>query len=87
MASPRAINPGRTSRYYQSEKGRESYEKQKEKQKIINETPKNKNYRKLLARRRRAEGWMGKGGGDVSHPTKTRRHFTRESMKINRGRK
>ena len=67
MAPKRASKPGKTSRYYQSAKGRKSYEKQKKKQKKINSTAAKRNYRKLLARKRRALGIMGKGGKDVSH--------------------
>ena len=67
MAPKRAKNPGKTSKYYQSKKGRKSYAKQKRKQKKINSTAAKRRYRKLLARRRRALGIMGKGGKDVSH--------------------
>jgi len=67
MAPKRAKKPGKTSRYYQSKKGRKSYAKQKRKQKKINSTAAKRKYRKLLARRRRALGIMGKGGKDVSH--------------------
>ena len=67
MAPRRAKNPGKTSRYYQSKKGRKSYRKQKRKQKKINSTAAKRQYRKLLARRRRKLGIMGKGGKDVSH--------------------
>ena len=67
MAPRRAKKPGKTSRYYQSKKGRKSYLKQKRKQKKINSTAAKRKYRKLLARRRRALGIMGKGGKDVSH--------------------
>ena len=67
MAPKRARNPGKTSRYYQSKKGRKSYLKQKRKQKKINSTAAKRQYRKLLARRRRKLGIMGKGGKDVSH--------------------
>ena len=67
MAPKRAAKPGKTSRYYQSAKGRKSYEKQKGKQKKINSTTAKKQYRKLLARKRRELGIMGKGGKDVSH--------------------
>ena len=67
MAPKRAKKPGKTSRYYQSKKGRKSYEKQKRKQTKINSTAAKRKYRKLLARRRRALGIMGKGGKDVSH--------------------
>ena len=67
MAPKRAKKPGKTSRYYQSAKGRKSYEKQKKKQKKINSTAAKKRYRKLLARKRRQLGIMGKGGPDVIH--------------------
>ena len=67
MAPKRAKNPGKTSRYYQSAKGRKSYNKQKKKQKKINSTAAKRAYRKQLARRRRKLGIMGKGGKDVSH--------------------
>ena len=60
MAPKRASNPGKTSRYYQSAKGRKSYEKQKKKQKKINSTPAKRKYRKLLSRKRRELGIMGK---------------------------
>ena len=59
MAPRRAKNPGKTSKYYQSPKGRKSYAKQKRKQKKINSTPKKKAYRKLLSRKRRELGIMG----------------------------
>ena len=67
MAPKRASKPGKTSRYYQSKKGRKSYLKQKRKQKKINSTAAKRLYRKLLARKRRELGIMGKGGKDVSH--------------------
>ncbi len=67
MAPRRARKPGKTSRYYQSKKGRKSYLKQKRRQKKINSTAAKRQYRKLLARRRRKLGIMGKGGKDVSH--------------------
>ena len=67
MAPKRAKKPGKTSRYYQSKKGRKSYEKQKRKQTKINSTAAKRKYRKLLARKRRQLGIMGKGGKDVSH--------------------
>ena len=67
MAPKRASKPGNTSRYYQSKKGRKSYLKQKRKQKKINSTAAKRLYRKILARRRRKLGIMGKGGKDVSH--------------------
>ena len=67
MAPKRASKPGKTSRYYQSKKGRKSYLKQKRKQKKINSTAAKRLYRKILARKRRKLGIMGKGGKDVSH--------------------
>ncbi len=83
MAPKRASKPGRTSRYYQSKKGRKSYAKQKQKQKKINSTKAKRNYRKLLARRRRKLGIMGKGGKDVSHK---KNRLTLEIPKKNRAR-
>ena len=83
MAPKRAKNPGKTSKYYQSKKGRKSYAKQKRKQKKINSTAAKRRYRKLLARRRRALGIMGKGGKDVSHKGK---RLTLEIPKKNRAR-
>ena len=70
MAPRRAKNPGKTSRYYQSAKGRKSYAKQKRKQKKINSTAAKRAYRRLLSRRRRKLGIMGKGGKDVCHVKK-----------------
>ena len=67
MAPKRSRNPGKTSRYYQSKKGRKSYLKQKRKQKKINSTAAKRAYRRTLARKRRELGIMGKGGKDVSH--------------------
>ena len=67
MAPKRASKPGKTSRYYQSAKGKKSYDKQKKNQKKINSTAAKKRYRKELARKRRELGIMGKGGKDVSH--------------------
>ena len=67
MAPKRAKNPGKTSKYYQSAKGRKSYNKQKKKQKKINSTAAKRAYRRTLARKRRELGIMGKGGKDVSH--------------------
>tara|TARA_R100000781_G_scaffold86778_1_gene53437 strand:+ start:414 stop:683 length:270 start_codon:yes stop_codon:yes gene_type:complete len=83
MAPKRAKKPGKTSRYYQSAKGRKSYEKQKKKQKKINSTAAKKRYRKLLARKRRALQIMGKGGKDVSHK---KGRLTLEIPKKNRAR-
>ena len=67
MAPKRASKPGKTSRYYQSAKGRKSYNKQKIKHKKIISTAAKRAYRKQLARKRRELGIMGKGGKDVSH--------------------
>ena len=83
MAPRRAKNPGKTSRYYQSPKGRKSYAKQKRKQKKINSTAAKRAYRKLLSRRRRKLGIMGRGGKDVSHKGN---RLTLEIPKKNRAR-
>ena len=83
MAPKRAKNPGKTSKYYQSKKGKKSYDKQKRKQKKINSTASKREYRKLLARRRRQLGIMGKGGKDVSHK---KNRLTLEIPKKNRAR-
>ena len=83
MAPRRAKNPGKTSRYYQSKKGRKSYAKQKRKQKKINSTAAKRAYRRLLSRRRRKLGIMGKGGKDVSHKGN---RLTLEIPKKNRAR-
>ena len=83
MAPKRARKPGKTSRYYQSKKGRKSYLKQKRKQKKINSTAAKRLYRKLLSRRRRKLGIMGKGGKDVSHKGN---RLTLEIPKKNRAR-
>ena len=83
MAPRRAKNPGKTSSYYQSKKGRKSYLKQKRKQKKINSTAAKKRYRKLLSRRRRKLGIMGRGCKDVSHK---KCRLTLEIPKRNRAR-
>ena len=70
MAPKRASKPGRTSRYYQSKKGRKSYAKQKRKQKKINSTKAKREYRRKLAIKRRRYNIMGKGGKDVCHVKK-----------------
>ena len=67
MAPKRSKNPGKTSKYYQSAKGRKSYNKQKKKQKKINSTAAKRAYRRTLSRKRRELGIMGKGCKDVSH--------------------
>tara|TARA_A100001037_G_C15134859_1_gene630575 strand:- start:2197 stop:2469 length:273 start_codon:yes stop_codon:yes gene_type:complete len=84
MAPKRATKPGKTSRYYQSARGRKSYNKQKKKQKKINSTAAKRRYRRLLARKRRQLGIMGRGGKDVSHTSKNR--TTLEIPKKNRAR-
>jgi len=83
MAPRRAKNPGKTSRYYQSKKGRKSYRKQKRKQKKINSTAAKRKYRRLLSRKRRELGIMGRGGKDVSHK---KGRLTLEIPKRNRAR-
>ena len=74
MAPKRASKPGKTSRYYQSKKGRKSYLKQKRKQKGINST----------AAKRRKHGIMGKGGKDVCHVKKGSNRTKLCSSKHNR---
>ena len=86
MAPKRAKKPCKTSRYYQSKKGRKSYRKQKRKQTKINSTPAKKNYRKLLSRKRRELMIMGKGGKDVSHIKKGGKRTKLEIPKKNRAR-
>ena len=86
MAPKRASKPGRTSRYYQSKKGRKSYAKQKRKQKKINSTKAKKEYRRKLAIERRRRGIMGKGGKDVSHIRRGRNRTKLEIPKKNRAR-
>ena len=83
MAPRRAKHPGKTSRYYQSKKGTKSYLKQKRKQKKINSTAAKRAYRRLLSRRRRKLGIMGRGGKDVSHK---KGRLTLEIPKKNRAR-
>ena len=83
MAPRRAKNPGKTSRYYQSAKGRKSYAKQKKKQKKINSTAAKRRYRRILSRKRRKLGFMGRGGKDVSH---RKGRLTLEIPKKNRAR-
>ena len=83
MAPRRAKNPGKTSRYYQSAKGAKSYKKQKRKQKKINSTAAKRAYRRLLSRKRRKLGIMGRGGKDVSHK---KGRLTLEIPKKNRAR-
>tara|TARA_Y100001938_G_C7882173_1_gene325537 strand:- start:275 stop:553 length:279 start_codon:yes stop_codon:yes gene_type:complete len=86
MAPRRAKNPGKTSRYYQSKKGRKSYRKQKRKQKKINSTAAKRRYRRLLAIERRRRGKMGKGGKDVCHVKKGSNRTKLCSSKKNRAR-
>ena len=86
MAPKLAKKPGKTSRYYQSKKGRASYKKQKKKQKKINSTAAKRRYRKILARKRRQLGIMGKGGKDVSHIKRGKNRTKLEIPKKNRAR-
>ncbi len=86
MAPKRASKPGRTSRYYQSKKGRKSYAKQKRKQKKINSTKAKREYRRKLAIERRRRGIMGKGGKDVSHIRRGGNRTRLEIPKKNRAR-
>ena len=63
MAPRKSSNPGRTARFYRKNKA--SYRKKLAVQKEINKTK--KPYRRELARARRANGMMGKGGKDMCH--------------------
>lgn len=57
----------RTAKYYNSAKGKKSYDKKKAYDTDYHSTPERKAYRRSLARIRRKKGIMGKGGSDVSH--------------------
>ena len=63
MAPRKSSNPGRTARFYRRNKA--SYRKKLAAQKEINKGK--KPYRRELARARRANGMMGKGGKDMCH--------------------
>jgi hypothetical protein len=63
MAPQKSSNPGRTARFYRKNKA--SYRKKLAAQKEINKGK--KPYRRELARARRANGMMGKGGKDMCH--------------------
>lgn len=63
MAPRKSSNPGRTARFYRKNKA--SYRKKLAAQKELNK--KKKPYRRELARARRANGMMGKGGKDMCH--------------------
>lgn len=63
MAPRKSSNPGRTARFYRKNKA--SYRKKLAAQKEINKGK--KPYRRELARARRANGMMGKGGKDMCH--------------------
>ena len=82
MAPRRAKNPGKTSRYYQSAKGRKSYLKQKTKQKLINSTDAKKKYRRDLLKIKRCPE-----GQDRSHKmVKGKKVVVCENTKKNRAR-
>jgi len=82
MAPRRAKNPGKTSRYYQSAKGRKSYLKQKRKQKKINSTAAKKKYRRDLLKIKPCPE-----GQDKSHKTvKGKKVVVCENTKRNRSR-
>ena len=71
---------GRTARHYRSNPA--SRQKHRDYLAGYNKTPKQKAYRRALARARRRRGIMGKGGEDLSHNSNG--SLTRKSMKINR---
>ena len=82
MAPKRAKNPGKTSRYYQSAKGRKSYLKQKKKQKLINSTDSKKKYRRDLLKIKRCPE-----GQDRSHKmVNGKKKVVCENTKKNRAR-
>ena len=79
MARKLVSNPGRTARFYRAnEKSRRKHVRDET---ARNDTPEKRKYRRDLAQRRRDLKIMGKGGGDVSHPT-----LKVESVKKNRAR-
>ena len=63
MAPRKTTNPGRTARFYRNNPT--AYRKKLAAQKEINKGK--KPYRRELARARRANGMMGKGGKDICH--------------------
>ena len=65
MAPRKTTNPGKTTQFYR--KNKNSYRKKLAAQKKINSRPEQKAYRRELARARRANGMMGKGGKDMCH--------------------
>jgi len=65
MAPRKTTNPGRTARFYR--KNKNSYRKKLAAQKKINSSDEKKEYRRKLARARRSNGMMGKGGKDMCH--------------------
>ena len=65
MAPRKSSNPGRTARFYRKNKA--SYRKKLAAQKETNSKPEQKEYRRELAKARRANGMMGKGGKDMCH--------------------
>ena len=65
MAPRKTTNPGRTARFYRNNPT--AYRKKLAAQKKRNSTPEKREYRRELARARRAHGMMGKGGKDMGH--------------------
>ena len=65
MAPRKSSNPGKTARFYR--KNKDSYRKKLAAQKKTNSRPEQKEYRRELAKARRANGMMGKGGKDMCH--------------------
>ena len=65
MAPRKSSNPGRTARFYRNNP--ESYRKKLAAEKKRNSTDEKRAYRRELARARRANGMMGKGGKDMCH--------------------
>ena len=65
MAPRKTTNPGKTTRYYR--KNPTAYRKKLAAEKKRGANPKQRAYRRELARARRANGMMGKGGKDICH--------------------
>ena len=65
MAPRKTTNPGKTTRYYRNNPT--AYRKKLAAEKKRGANPKQRAYRRELARARRANGMMGKGGKDICH--------------------
>jgi len=87
MAPRRSSSPKSSAKYYRDNP--DARKKKKAYDTKYHDTPKRRAYRAALARKRRKEGVMGKGGKDMSH-TKSGRMVPESPSKNrarNRGRK